>query len=450
MVIQANAGRLPLADKSVDLIVTSPPYFGQRDYKDGEESLAGQIGNEPHPQEFLDALWSFTAEWWRVLKDEGSCFVNLGDKRAGSGSPGTTTQLVPPDARVTRVQYERVGTKAAYPKEGFGRDKSKQLIPQRYAIGCLDGLADPEGIGWVVRQEMIWAKLNGLPESVRDRVRDSHEPFWHLTKEEQYYSAVDEIREPHRSEPGRRGGKALAGQRAIKELGPNSGAYNPLGALPGSVWPIASEPLSIPEHLGIDHFAAFPSEWPRLLILGWSPPAICLECGKGRWPVLSVQQEQLRPGDEAGRAALNGDAAHGADRRAGTHVRNRSEIIGYACSCTPFTQHAGSGAPSPTAGPDGRQGDRPSDIEARHERVGPWREYHLAGWAAPPSRPAVILDPFGGTGTTAMVARALGRLGISVDLSASYGRLARWRIWESGGGAKTVGRTNRDRQGTLL
>jgi hypothetical protein len=74
-----------LRDESVDLIVTSPPYFALRSYRDGDQHYDGQIGSEPTPQAFLEALWSVLAECWRVLKPSGSCWINLGDKRSGSG-----------------------------------------------------------------------------------------------------------------------------------------------------------------------------------------------------------------------------------------------------------------------------------------------------------------------------------------------------------------------------
>jgi DNA modification methylase len=80
VVLRGDAAHLPLADGSVDLIVTSPPYFALREYRDGREPLTGQIGSEGTPQEYLEALWRCTAEWVRVLKPEGSIFVNLGDK----------------------------------------------------------------------------------------------------------------------------------------------------------------------------------------------------------------------------------------------------------------------------------------------------------------------------------------------------------------------------------
>lgn len=453
IVLRADARSLPLPDESVDLIVTSPPYFGQRSYSDGGEHYDGQIGSEPKPQEFLEALWEVTRECWRVLKPTGSMFVNLGDKRSGSGAPGTTSGFKG-FAADSRVQGRRSGL-AIYTTAAFGRAKSKQLLPHRYAIGCEDGLADPEGIGWVMRQELVWSKPNGLPESVRDRCRDSHEYWFHLTKQGEYFSAVDEIRQPHAdTSHAFRGGRdrADAERAAERSRGlTDAGARNGLGKLPTSVWSVATEPLTVPKHLGIEHFAAFPIEWPRRLILGWTPSGICTTCDTGRFPVVDKQLEvdhfqrsatgrrDLTEPDGNDRG-MNGDHLNG---------RTKATIVGYACACTPYTDHPGTGEPSPTAGPDGRQGERPAAIGDRHRRVGPWREYHFDTPLAP-TRPAVVLDPFGGTGTTAMVARAMGRIGISVDLSADYCRLARWRIFESGHGAKVESRTNADRQGVLL
>lgn len=91
--IRADAAHLPIESDSVDVIITSPPYFGQRSYQDGGEHYDGQIGAEPTPQVFLEALAAVMVECKRVLKPTGSCFVNLGDKRAGSGAPGTTSGL---------------------------------------------------------------------------------------------------------------------------------------------------------------------------------------------------------------------------------------------------------------------------------------------------------------------------------------------------------------------
>jgi len=327
--LQADAVALPLADDSVDLVITSPPYFALRSYRDDGEHYDGQIGSEATPQEFLDALWAVTRECVRVLKPSGSLWVNLGDKYAGSG--GHNNAGVGGTGRGPTTY-----TKAS----GHARPKSLLGLPWRYAIGCIDDL------GLILRAEVVWLKPNGLPESAKDRVRRSHEQWFHFTLEPRYFSALDEIREPYDPQSIARAdhpfnGNAFRGRHldeAIKGGHDGGDGWQPsaLGKVPGSVWSIPTEPLRVPDDLGVDHFAAFPQEWPRRLILGWCPP-------------------------------------------------------------------------------DG-----------------------------------VVLDPFAGTGTVPMVARALGRIGIGVDLSSDYLRLAAWRVFESGHASKTVARTNGERQGTLI
>lgn len=318
-IIRGDALALPLANDSVDIVVTSPPYFGLRSYRDGGEHYVGQLGSESTPTEFVDALIAATREMVRVVKPSGSIFVNLGDKYASSGGhgAGTTSQ------RATRSQYvEQIG-RGERNTTGVPT-KSLVGVPWRYALRCIDDL------GLILRAEIIWAKPNGLPESVTDRVRRSHETWFHFVLQPRYYSAVDEIREEtHRvgltwAEHVATGARTHAPDNGHISGNPGMAAH-PLGKLPGSVWSIPTQPLTVPAHLGVDHFAAFPMEWPRRIIRGWSP----------------------------------------------------------------------AGTSAPTA-------------------------------------PAVILDPFGGTGTTALVAHALGRHGISVDMSSDYCRLASWRCNDPG------------------
>lgn len=273
-----------------------------------------------------------------------------------------------------------------------------------------------------------------------------------MVKEPRYFSGVDEIREEHKY-PG--DNRHERGPRVrydgVTPTG-NTSNGNPLGKLPGSVWTIPTEPLRIPEwarkKLDLpDHFAAFPTEWPRRLILGWSPSGICLECGEGRRPV--VEKPGL-PGRD-----MNPDRGHRSTRQGGAKEwRERVELpdrlVGYSCSCTPYTDHPASGKKGGTwtKGRTEADGTRYGDHSLKTPVSG-WRESHLAGWKAPDTRPAVVLDPFGGTGTVALVATTLGRDAISVDLSHDYSRLARWRIFESGHGRKALGRTMKERQGGL-
>jgi site-specific DNA-methyltransferase (cytosine-N4-specific) len=353
-VLRADARALPLPNDSVDAVVTSPPFFSLRSYQDGGEHYAGQIGDEADPELFVEALLDVTRECMRVLKPTGSLWLNLGDKYAERAGP----------ARAGGVDDDPAGPRrpANRPprgRRGSIRAKSLMGIPWRYALGCIDEL------GLILRAEVVWQKPNGLPESVTDRVRRSHETWFHLVQQPRYYSAVDELRQPHQASTMSRArhatDKAMSGRMhgspGEKRDHANAWTPSPLGALPGSVWTVPTSPLDVPDHLGVDHYAAFPPEWPKRLITGWSPPGICVRCGAGRRPVAAVAVRE--PNDQPGRT-----------------------ILGYACDC-----------PTPDA----------------------------------PTRPAVILDPFGGTGTTAMVASCLGRVGISVDLSHDYNRVARWR-----------------------
>jgi len=353
-VIRHDARDLPLDDETVDLIVTSPPYFALRSYRDDGEHYDGQIGSEETPAAFLEALDECMVEWGRVLNPSGSVWLNLGDKYAATGGGNSNSGLGRKQSygRNWRLLDESIDA-STMPKNntkqtsGFVAAKSLMGLPWRFAIRQIDA-------GWILRAEVVWDKPNGLPESVTDRVRRSHEQWFHFVKEPRYFSGVDEIREPSatattdkRSDPARwaevRGSwhDHSIDDEAGNNQGMESKTFNPLGRLPGSVWTIPTEPLMIPDdarealHLP-DHFATFPQEFPRRIILGWSP-------------------------------------------------------------------------------------------------VG-----------------GTVLDPMGGTGTVAGVAKTLGRYGISNDLSASYNRLATWRIRYSGHFTKTEQRSWADRQGQLI
>jgi DNA methylase len=169
LVLRGDARRIPIADGSVSLIVTSPPYWAQRSYRDAGGHYDGQIGSELHPRHWLEAMWEVMKECWRVLDDQGSVFVNLGDKRAGSGGHnnnglGNSTlghHKGCGGPHADRMKATRRNAPDRYEQAHFGRRKSRQLLPERFAIGCEDGLADPEGIGWIVRQVMIWCLSGG-------------------------------------------------------------------------------------------------------------------------------------------------------------------------------------------------------------------------------------------------------------------------------------------------
>lgn len=382
--IRGDAGHLALADESVDLIVTSPPYWALRSYTDGGEHYGGQIGAEPTPAAYIDSLIDCTREWVRVLKPSGSLWVNLGDKYTGSGgfAPNAPSNVARRNGKLSSTFRGAAGEHTRQAGVGTGGKRfgmaPKSLIglPWRYAIRCIDDL------GLILRAEVIWSKPNGLPESVTDRVRRSHETWFHFTREPRYFAAVDAIREAVGvSHPRGKGiGDASRGDNGVLIFRPN-----PLGKLPGSVWTVATQPLKVPAALGVDHFAAFPMEWPRRIIKGWSPSGICTACGEGRRPTVDKRPTATQRSSESRSSMSKGTAAmRGVDRKPFETITRtyKVAITGEACAC-----------PEPTA----------------------------------PTRPAVVLDPFGGTGTTALVAHAHGRHGVSVDMSADYLRLAKWR-----------------------
>ncbi len=380
VILRGDAAHLPLPDASVDLVVTSPPYWGKRDYLDQGKSMPGQIGAEETPGEYLEALWVCTREWMRVLKPEGSIFVNLDDTYSAraDGSAGRTWR----EDRAETLQPRR-NTSAYAPR------KSLMLLPQRYAIGCVDQL------GLILRAEIAWSKPDAQPESVTDRVRRSHEPVFHFTRRARYFAGTAEIRKPL-SAPRRKAGASAFGARDISHARTATGTYegqNPIGALPGSVWEISSAPLTVPPEMGVDHYAAYPPELARRIILGWSPSGICLECGEDRRPVTAAEDAPAYPWAVAQRSGRSWKPGDG--RTLGTSAEDRNRrITGYACACP--------GASAPT-------------------------------------RPAVVVDPFGGSGTTALTASVLGRTGVSVDRGFDYSRIAVWRASDPGERARALG-----------
>lgn len=407
IVIRGNSRQLPLPDESVDLIVTSPPYYSLRSYTDQGQHYDGQIGAEPTPRQYIESLMECTRDWVRVLKPSGSIFVNLGDTY--SSVQGVRENHDQNLSGKRRSRGEGKGFARSGPAAWGVPSKSLIGIPWRYALACID-----EGL--IVRRDIIWSKPNGIPESVDDRVRTSHEYIFHIVKERRYFTAVDEIREPHNAESFARfaPGRALPGRRPAhiyngkpeQTLSLEKGLH-PAGRLPGSVWTIPVQPLIGPvcrlvwegrtlcwfstwaegeRHMRMlardswmwagatgrpslrpeaEHYAAFPMELPRRIIQGWSPTGICTMCGHGRRPVVDRE------------------------RRGDTDVA----VIGYECDC-----------------------DTPDA----------------------PTRPAVILDPFGGTGCAAMVAATMGRIGVSFDYSHSYSRFARWRTTSNTEKAKAM------------
>ena len=246
-----------LPDNYVHCIVTSPPYWGLRDYQ-----VDGQIGLEATLPEYIDNLVTIFREARRVLRDDGTFFLNLGDSYA-SGEIGRHDSV---EGR--RIDGKPIGKKFTERQQRKIRTglkpKDLMMIPARVAIALQDD-------GWYLRQDNIWSKPNPMPESVKDRTTTAHEHVFHLTKSERYWYDADAIREAHiwadkdkRSKDGKKHknktGKTLSGQYKT-----NGTSYHPNGRNRRSVWEIATKPFSAA------HFATFPEALAQICILAGCP-----------------------------------------------------------------------------------------------------------------------------------------------------------------------------------
>lgn len=258
-----------LPAQSVHTCVTSPPYFGLRDY-----DHAGQLGLEPTPGEFVAALVDVFREVRRVLRDDGTVWLNLGDSYArnpakgGSGVGGKNAKYLgdsytravkkgSSDSCVRRA--ERPGRKIA-----GGKEKDLLGIPWRVAFALQDD-------GWFLRQDIIWSKPNPMPESVTDRCTKAHEYIFLLSKSPRYYFDAQAIREPLAPASLVRLAQNVEAQtgttRAVGKTNGNLKARgNPAtGRNKRSVWTVTTQPFK-----GA-HFATFPRALIEPCILAGSP-----------------------------------------------------------------------------------------------------------------------------------------------------------------------------------
>jgi DNA modification methylase len=332
--IRADARALPLRENCVQCVVTSPPYFGLRDYgtatweggdpacdhvsyygpplnkstltsagigatpdgaaskahakqfrdvcgKCGARRVDRQIGLEPTPDAYVSALVEVFRGVWRVLRDDGVCWLNLGDSYAGGGGYSPDSPSNQPDAaRARRAPGAQIsGARISGTRTPIGL-KPKDLcgIPWRVAFAL-------QAAGWYLRSDIIWSKPNPMPESVTDRPTKAHEYVFLLTKSERYYWDADAVREPvaqflsTTGEPApraryggimpaeRRGGfydparhgRGAPDGRVMKEPSPN-------GRNVRSVWSIATQSYS-----GA-HFATMPEKLVERCVLAGSRP----------------------------------------------------------------------------------------------------------------------------------------------------------------------------------
>jgi DNA modification methylase len=269
-----------LPDNLVDCIVTSPPYFGLRDY-----GVEGQLGLEVHPNEYIAKIVDVFREAYRVLKPTGTLFLNLGDTffggNLGVGQPegweSLSTKNIDGYGHNSDNMKSFVEARNKL-KSNWLRPKQKMLIPERVAIAMQDD-------GWLLRNSIIWYKLNHMPESVVDRLTRSYETVFFFTKSEKYYFNLDAIRKENTLSTLQRVQRAVnknetyglnthakyeqtgfspqnlfarPGRKAIQQC------LNPKGANPGDVWELTGEQNKIKVH-----FATFPTKLVKR----------CLSCG---------------------------------------------------------------------------------------------------------------------------------------------------------------------------
>lgn len=251
-----------LPDESVHCCVTSPPYYGLRDY-----GVDGQLGLEKTPDEYVAKMVDVFREVRRVLRNDGTCWVNLGDSYAGSGgahkenhaNPGLSNSF----KRNGVPHYGDLGQPERYLAPNGLKPKDLIGIPWRVAFAL-------QADGWWLRQDIIWHKPNPMPESVTDRCTKAHEYVFLLAKAQRYYYDAETIKEPAVSE-GPRGGNLLNDT----QKGPNGGnerwkgeraldwAEN--GRNKRDVWTVATKPYT-----GA-HFATFPKKLVEPMILAGCP-----------------------------------------------------------------------------------------------------------------------------------------------------------------------------------
>ena len=408
---QADARHLPIPDSSVDCVVTSPPYWGLRDYglgewvggdeycehqvgrfeyavsskqksnsasaghqakdtcpKCGAKRIDEQLGLEQTPEAYCANMVEVFREVWRVLKPTGTVWLNLGDSYSSGSRTTTTNDTLRKDTLVNVTRTPVV--EGLKPKDLVG-------IPWRVAFAL-------QADGWYLRSDIIWSKPNPMPESVTDRPTKAHEYVFLLTKSPRYYYDADAIREPAQDWGirDRTNGKY---HNEGTGLQPHSGLANSNNAESGrnkrSVWEIATHPY--PEA----HFATYPEKLVEPCILaGTSERGNCAECGKPweriverdiAYDHVTTQRGKSKDGPYA---PQTGDGIGTHDIRHGVYSLRTNKGWQPTCECDADTV------------------------------------------------PATVLDPFAGSGTTAAVAQRLGRKSIGTDLSEEYLKLASKRL----------------------
>ena len=407
---------------SVHCVITSPPYYGLRDYGtaqwDGGDAgcdhtgvrrnhsdekqatsagtsrdpvsrecrLCGarridrQMGLEASPSEYIQGMVEVFREVRRVLRDDGTLWLNIGDSMSSGGNgPGSGKQLTNVGANMPPKRTEGLAAKQLL------------MMPARLALAL-------QADGWWLRSDIIWAKPNPMPESVTDRPTSAHEHVFLLTRSARYYYDADAVREEASENThagySSNGAKTLANTDAFGVKPSRFDGYRPPNRNLRNVWSIATE--AFPEA----HFATYPTALvERCIKAGTSERGCCAACGA---PWVRMQE----------RTAPDG----------------RSVVVPAG------QRHAYSEDGEPLM-PDNR-----IDIGTRaaFNAASGVLQRTTTGWRASctcdaPTVPATVLDPFAGAGTTLLVADRLQRHGIGIELNPAYAAMARNRITRDAG-----------------
>lgn len=356
-----------IPDGTVQCCVTSPPYWGLRDY-----GVAGQLGQEPTPDAYVETMVEVFREVRRVLHDSGTVWLNVGDSYSGAGYSN--------HKNTGGAQREDGGKQKHLLSSASGlKSKDLCLIPWRLAIAL-------QADGWWLRSVICWAKKSCMPESVTDRPTNSWEPIFLLAKSAKYFYDAEAVKE--RAVTDHMSGNDMTDTRITygEQNGGNSGLRDlrkkykadglPTSRNQRNVWHLGPEPYAEA------HFATFPIEIPRRAILaGTSARGCCPKC-YAPW----VRQTESTKTFESGSG------------KAGNRPTGKQDLSAPETNSTP-------------------------DI-----RMGPCVSTRTVGWE-PGCKcglepiPCTVLDPFGGSGTTGQVALELARHAILCELNPEYTKL---------------------------
>ena len=238
-----------LSEKSINTCVTSPPYYALRNYQ-----MDGQVGVEQSPDDYVQKIVQVFREVRRVLKDDGTIWINLGDSYAGSGGAGNQFDQIENGLS----PYKQTGS----PKDIGLKPKDLIGIPWRVAFAL-------QADGWYLRSDIIWHKPNPMPESVKDRPTKSHEYIFLLSKNRTYYYDQESIKTPVKQENMK---GTTTHKRSTKDWGDGTGVKTHNGfdksydmANKRDVWTVPTDKFEG------QHFATFPKELIKPCILAGCP-----------------------------------------------------------------------------------------------------------------------------------------------------------------------------------